>query len=59
MLGVSGYDAWNRWTAATPHRESVTLSLLVLGLPTMLLLAVLIFLAGSLSDRRKRVRQTR
>jgi predicted permease len=56
---AGGRGRWNHWTAATPHRESMTLSLLVLGLPTMLALASLLFLLGSLHDRREGVRQER
>ena len=54
-----GRTTWNAWTAGTPHRESVTLSLLVLGFPLLLVLAGLFLVVGSLSDRRRRHLETR
>ncbi len=49
-----GRATWNEWTAGTPHRESVTLGLLLAGFPLTLTLAVVFVLVGSLRQRRHR-----
>ena len=48
-----GRTTWNTWTAGTVHRERITLGLLVVGLPLLLVLAVLFLVVGSLRDRRR------
>lgn len=49
-----GRTTWNAWTAGTSHRESITLSLAVVGFPLLLALAVVFVVVGSLSDGRLR-----
>jgi hypothetical protein len=49
-----GRATWNDWTAGTPHQESVTLGLLLVGFPLMLALALVFFLVGTLRRRRHR-----
>ena len=49
-----GRPTWNDWTAGTPHRESVTVGLLLVGFPLILALALIFFLVGSLRQRRHR-----
>ena len=54
-----GRTTWNGWTAGTPQRESMTLSVLFMGFPLLLALGVLLLLIGSLSQRRHRLHATR
>ena len=54
-----GRTTWNAWTAGTPSRESVTLSVLVVGFPLLLALAALSLVVGRLGARRRRRLETR
>jgi len=38
---LAGRGTWNSWASGTPHREAVTLTVLLFGLPLLLGLAVL------------------
>jgi hypothetical protein len=49
-----GRGPWNSWVAGTPHRETVTLSVILLGLPAALVSAGLCLVVGGLNSRRRR-----
>jgi cell division protein FtsX len=53
-----GRTTWNAWTAGSPQRESITLSLVMLGLPLLFALAGLFLLLGNLRHGRRNRRET-
>lgn len=54
-----GRTTWNAWVAGSPHRESLTLGLVIVGVPLLLALAVLFLVIDSLADGRRRRRGPR
>jgi hypothetical protein len=49
----AGRGTWNSWVAGTPHRETVTLSVLLFGLPLLLGLAVVSVVVSTWTRRRR------
>jgi ABC-type Co2+ transport system permease subunit len=49
---TAGRGTWNSWVSGTPDQETVTLTVLVVGLPLLLGIAVLSAIISTLSRRR-------